>query len=670
LALGTQFLTAIGATSVALFERDRSNGQRLAEYLRKKGFVVQILDDAQTTIRFVHQGQISVVVLGFSEELEELPLCQALKEGDEPPAVIGLFERDLTHELNARLEPKSWPDQFFVRPVSFHQILHAIDEELVAREDRDEDGAPPPLLFPEVLAERWRRQETGVLRVTIEGLQTTIYIKAGVPVFAEQGSLGDTLGRVLLRSGKITPEQFAAAVDLITESLVDNEQQRLGEALVELGALTAKEVMEALRSQVQAKILACFRMQRFHSEFKPGEELLEGISTFRLSFGRLMVAGIKQEVSPDRLAAYLEPLAKRRPALALEPEVLQRGLGLTAQEQAFVQSIDGERPLRQLRDSSALDVIHASQLLTVLLLTGSLRFAAPTVATDPAAVAPAAPLELQVQVEVMLDPAAEERATPLEQEPRAESPAPQAATARLRDRALAMVLRLKGRSDWEGLRVAPGADSTSIEAAFSSRTAELRAIRADGRDAMDPELQRTLEEMEQELSSARARLLAGEGRATPGDPEQHKKRPTLLRAEKAFQVGLMQLEGGEEVMAAASFKAAASLRPEAHEYRMFQLWSVYRAANDKEARAIALRDLRNIATWVTRHDPESVKALRILGQLALDEKRYEEAERHLQAAARVAPDDAEVRDAQKQLEAQRPNPDKKGKPGKKKFRLF
>ena len=500
-----------------------------------------------------------------------------------------------------------------------------------------------------------------MLRVTFEGLQTTIYIQEGVPVFAEQGSLGDTLGRVLLRSGKITPEQFAAAVDLITESLVDNEQLRLGEALVELGALTAEEVMAALRSQVQAKILACFRLQRFHSEFKPGEELLEGISTFRLAFGRLMVAGIKQEVSPDRLAAFLEPLASRRPVLVPEPDVLQRGLGLTDHELSFVQTIDGARPLSQLRDGSALDVIHASQLLTVLLLTGSLRFAAPAAAREPAA-----NLELQVEVEVMLDPVAPEPETP--------PAAPQPAKARLRDRALAMVLRLKGRSDWDGLRVPHGADSSSIEAAFSSRTEELQAIRADVKDAMDPELQRTLEEMEQELASARDRLLAGAGRAAPGNPEQRMKRPTLLRAEKAFQIGLMQLEGGEEVTAAASFKAAASLRPEAHEYRMFQLWSVYRAASDKEARAIALRDLRNIATWVTRHDPESVKALQILGQLALDEKHYEEAERHLQAAARLAPDDAEVRGAQKQLEAQRPNPDKEGKGGKKgkkkKFRLF
>src|SRR5580700_7767768 len=109
----------------------------------------------------------------------------------------------------------------------------------------------------EALLSLERDKRTGALDFRAEGVLTRIFVDRGVPVFAEAGVLGETLGHVLVREQIMTDKQFAAVVRKMTDAIIDDENVRFGEVVVELGILTREELDNALVTQVEKKIMGC-----------------------------------------------------------------------------------------------------------------------------------------------------------------------------------------------------------------------------------------------------------------------------------------------------------------------------------------------------------------------------------------------------------------------------
>ena len=76
-------------------------------------------------------------------------------------------------------------------------------------------------------------------------------------MFAAGGTVGDSLGRILVDEGVISEHEYGEAIRVMTATLVDDEQTRLGEVLVGLGYLTHEGVQRALERQMRRKIMRC-----------------------------------------------------------------------------------------------------------------------------------------------------------------------------------------------------------------------------------------------------------------------------------------------------------------------------------------------------------------------------------------------------------------------------
>jgi hypothetical protein len=111
-----------------------------------------------------------------------------------------------------------------------------------------------PNLSVAMLAAQTERR-TGVFTVRVEQVKTRVYVAAGWVVFVEQGTLSDTLGRVLVREGKLTSDQYEVALKRMMRGQPGSQPMRFGEALVALGFLSGEEVFEALASQVRQKTM-------------------------------------------------------------------------------------------------------------------------------------------------------------------------------------------------------------------------------------------------------------------------------------------------------------------------------------------------------------------------------------------------------------------------------
>ena len=96
-----------------------------------------------------------------------------------------------------------------------------------------------------------REKKWGTLEVEGAGTRTRIYIADGKPVFAEGGTLSDTLGRMLVREGAIMAVQYTAVLARMIENFSHGRAMRFGEAAIALGLLTSKQVQESLAAQLQ-----------------------------------------------------------------------------------------------------------------------------------------------------------------------------------------------------------------------------------------------------------------------------------------------------------------------------------------------------------------------------------------------------------------------------------
>jgi CheY-like chemotaxis protein len=313
-----------------------------------------------------------VIVLGVPlPGADSVACCAALKEGAAPPPLVLLDATDQARELEVSLPRGMRPDAVLPRPVEGTKLLFEIDEilERVPLGDSDAPEGGLHLSLPEILVDLGERAETGVLEIRAEGVCTSIHLHRGSPVFAEGGSLHDTLGRLLLRRGEISESEYVRVIERMTESLVDSEPLRMGEVLVELGLLTPNDVYEALVQQVSEKIIACFRWPRFSHSFHPLEAISEEMLAYEVpSLEALLLAGLKAHFGPGRVELLLRPHSSRYPTLRVGAAETGNRFQMSPAEQKFLLEVRGDRTVAQLQRDSCLDAVHAGPLLTALVV--------------------------------------------------------------------------------------------------------------------------------------------------------------------------------------------------------------------------------------------------------------------------------------------------------------
>lgn len=228
-------------------------------------------------------------------------------------------------------------------------------------------------LFPRLLIQLAERRFTGHLEVWAEDVRAGIYFASGVPVSAERGRIGDTLGRLLVRLGKIDEDQYRHAIEVMTERLVHDESVRLGEVLVQLGIIGPEQVVEALRVQVREKILACFEWESVDHTLKEGDELLAGVARFECPVDAVVLDGIATRYDSERIERLLRPHEHAYPALLRAPGDLAVRFRFSAQEQRFVSSIDGKKSLLSLMRPERLELGATRRVLFTCYVAGALE---------------------------------------------------------------------------------------------------------------------------------------------------------------------------------------------------------------------------------------------------------------------------------------------------------
>jgi len=223
-------------------------------------------------------------------------------------------------------------------------------------------GRLTELPLPELLQHLRLSQATGILKVTAGGARKAFYVRSGRIVFATSNLPNDRLGELLLREGKITVEEYEASIKGLSKGT------RQGKALVEMGALSPKDLWDGVQLQIREIVYSLFEWEdgefRFEVSDLPEREKI----TVDLDIGALVVIGTRRMPADG-------PIQTRYPE---NHSVLERVVGADASmlepyERHVLELVNGERFTRDICKASEIGQFESLKVLYAMTAAGLIR---------------------------------------------------------------------------------------------------------------------------------------------------------------------------------------------------------------------------------------------------------------------------------------------------------
>ncbi len=226
------------------------------------------------------------------------------------------------------------------------------------------EGILSSTTFPAIFYSVLRHQDTGVLTLSCEGVEKSVLVKAGKPVFATSNALDDHLNRVLIKAGLVSAEKLLEATD---ESM--RLEKRLGLILVERGFIEPRDLVQAVLTQVRNVICSMFLWTHGRYRYAAGPLPSKEVNTLKLNADEIILEGIRNIDSWTRIWEAVGGLDARYQLTEVTSD-RARALKLSLEEWALLSRCEEPTDLRDLLRSSPLHDFEICRLLWALRTVG------------------------------------------------------------------------------------------------------------------------------------------------------------------------------------------------------------------------------------------------------------------------------------------------------------
>jgi two-component system OmpR family response regulator len=238
---------------------------------------------------------------------------------------------------------------------------------MLAAKAQIREGILASATFPALLYSILRRTDTGVLTLTGDTTEKSIYVQDGRPIFATSNDRDDRLGQVLFKTGQVSLDGLMNAVEISVKS-----GKRLGTVLVEQGLIQPHELVEGVGVQVRSIIHSLFVWTRGRYRYSPGPLPTDEVITLKLSPGDLILEGIRTIESWGRIWEAVGPLeATYRTTERLES--LVKDMTLSLEEWSLLSHCEQPVPLKELCRLSPVADFEICRFLWAALTLGVVK---------------------------------------------------------------------------------------------------------------------------------------------------------------------------------------------------------------------------------------------------------------------------------------------------------
>lgn len=227
------------------------------------------------------------------------------------------------------------------------------------------EGILSSATFPALIYSILNREDTGVLTLTGETTEKSIYIQGGQPIFATSSDRDDRLGQILFKNGMVSLETLMESVELSVQS-----GKRLGTILVEKRTIKPHDLVEGVRSQVRDIMTSLFLWTRGRYRYTPGPLPTDEVITLKLSAGDIVLEGIRRIDSWGRIWEAVGDLDVQY-ATGGRVEQLSSGMNLSLEEWTLLSHCERPVSLRNLCRGSTLKDFDVCRFLWAMLTLGA-----------------------------------------------------------------------------------------------------------------------------------------------------------------------------------------------------------------------------------------------------------------------------------------------------------
>jgi len=226
--------------------------------------------------------------------------------------------------------------------------------------------------FPAIFAKIAREKKSGVLSLAdmeTKKVRKRMGFRGGNQVYVVGGTINETLGRLLMKLGKISEQQYH---DTLAQQKAND--QRTGETLIALKILDPPQLAEALQIQTEEKILGCFAWpDGIYSfvEAKPPND--KQLIFFQIRPEKVIMEGLRRYFNQERLDTLLKPYQNTKFRHSANFSELQQKVGFAPREARIVQMFKDGFGIVDLLAASTGDAVSTLQVSFAMLILGMIE---------------------------------------------------------------------------------------------------------------------------------------------------------------------------------------------------------------------------------------------------------------------------------------------------------
>jgi hypothetical protein len=218
--------------------------------------------------------------------------------------------------------------------------------------------------LPDILEYLRSSQKTGLLTFKQDRIKKSVYIEDGNVIFAASNLSSERLGDLLINAGWITKDQYKQSVALLTA------RKRQGRILVEMGAITPKQLWQSVQGQIRTIVYSLFDWDTGSFSFYEGDLPSHENITADVGITELIVEGIRR-------IRHFNAVKRKFPSgdITLSKVIQEQSdpIKMELFEKHVFDLVDGRRSIRDICHESEIGDSETMKVLYMLLSIGYIR---------------------------------------------------------------------------------------------------------------------------------------------------------------------------------------------------------------------------------------------------------------------------------------------------------